>query len=123
MSMDHNDATELSDNSGEIDRLDADLDGTEDADSLEEQADADRPYGEVTSEDLATQDLIDDGGDLASTLDDDDRTDNRAAGVVPLDEELTFDDLTTEETMEERFQQEEPDPASDIVPPDAGRRV
>lgn len=123
MSMDHNDATELSDNSGEIDRLDADLDGTEDAETLEEQADADRPYGEVTSEDLATQDLIDDGGDLASTLDDDDRTDNRAAGVVPLDEELTFDDLTTEETMEERFQQEEPDPASDIVPPDAGRRV
>lgn len=123
MSMDHNDATELSDNSGEIDRLDADLDGTEDAETLEEQADADRPYGEVTSEDLATQDLIDDGGDLASTLDDDDRTDYRAAGVVPLDEELTFDDLTTEETMEERFQQEEPDPASDIVPPDAGRRV
>ena len=77
----------------------------------------------LTSQDLGTQDLIDDGADLATTLHDDERTDNRAAGVVPLDEEMSFDDLTTEETLEDRFQQEEPDPASDIVPPDAGRRA
>lgn len=123
MSIENNDATELSDDTGEIDQLDSDLDGVEDPDSLEEAADADRPYGEVTSQDLGTQDLIDDGADLATTLHDDERTDNRAAGVVPLDEEMSFDDLTTEETLEDRFQQEEPDPASDIVPPDAGRRA
>ncbi|GAA1393095.1 hypothetical protein [Luteococcus peritonei] len=123
MSIEHNDATELSDETGEIDQLDSDLDGVEDTDELTEMADANRPYGEVTAEDLGTQDLIDDGGDLATTLDDDARTDNRAAGVVPVDEEMTFDDLTTEETLEDRFQQEEPDPISDIVPPDAGRRA
>ena len=123
MSIENNDATELSDDTGEIDQLDSDLDGVEDPDSLEEAADADRPYGEVTSQDLGTQELIDDGADLATTLHDDERTDNRAAGVVPLDEEMSFDDLTTEETLEDRFQQEEPDPASDIVPPDAGRRA
>lgn len=123
MSIENNDATELSDDTGEIDQLDSDLDGVEDPDSLEEAADADRPYGEVTAQDLGTQDLIDDGADLATTLHDDERTDNRAAGVVPLDEEMSFDDLTTEETLEDRFQQEEPDPASDIVPPDAGRRA
>lgn len=105
------------------DHLDQDLDGIEDADSLEEMADANRQYGEVTAEDLSTQDMVDDGGDLARTLDDDDRTNNRVAGIVPVDEEMTFDDPGTTESLEDRIHQEVPDPASDIVPPDAGRRV
>lgn len=73
-------------------------------------------------EELATQDRIDDGEDLAITLDDDERAEQRVDGVVPLDEEIVTDDLTTEETIEDRIQQEVPDPNSSIVPPDAGRR-
>lgn len=99
---------------------DQDLDGIEDAETLEEQADANRPYGEVTAEDLNTQDLIDDGGDLARALD---HTDADAqlvggSGVQPLDEEIELD-RDRHQTIEDRILQEEYDPASAIVPPDA----
>jgi len=124
MSIPHNDATELHDETGEVDRLDRDLDGTEDPDTLEEMADANRPYGEVTAQDLGTQDLVDDGADPAlATPGDDEQVANRAAGVLPVDEVLHTDEPRSEETIEERIQQEVPDPTSDIVPPDAGRRA
>lgn len=70
----------------------------------------------------STQDALDDGVDLAVQLDDSKRSEARLDGVVPLDEEIVTDDLTTSETIEDRIQQEEPDPNSDIVPPDPGRR-
>ena len=61
--------------------------------------------------------------DLATQLDDSGRAERRADGVVPVDEEITTDDLTSRETIEDRIQQEQPDPNSDIVPPDAGHRA
>ncbi|WP_420174971.1 hypothetical protein [Luteococcus sp. OSA5] len=104
------------------DDLDRDLDGLEDLESLEESADANRPYGEVTAQDLGTQDLVDDGADLARSLDDDEQIAHRADAVVPVDEAVTVDDMAHQESIEERIQQEIPDEASDIVPPDAGNR-
>ncbi|MEL4356871.1 MULTISPECIES: hypothetical protein [unclassified Luteococcus] len=105
------------------DQLDRDLDGVEDQQSLEEAADANRPYTEVTAQDLGSQDMVDDGADpAAASVSDDEQVAHRAAGVVPIDESITVDDQTTSESIEDRIQQEVPDPASDIVPPDAGRR-
>lgn len=104
------------------DDLDRDLDGLEDLQSLEESADANRPYGEVTAQDLGTQDLVDDGADLARSLDDDDQISHRTDAVVPLDEAITVDDMPHRDSIEERIQQEVPDEGSDIVPLDAGRR-
>lgn len=124
MAIKDNDATELHDENGQIDGLDRDLDGTEDPEHLDEMADANRPYGEVTAQDLGTQDLVDDGADAASaSISDDEVVEHRVAGVVPVDEEIEVDEPRTSESIEDRIQQEVPDPASDIVPPDAGRRA
>lgn len=116
-------ATQLSDGTSEPDDLDSDLDGGEDAEDLEGMAGEDGGTDPGTVATESTQDLINDGADLALSLDDEARSEKRAAGVVPLDQEMVFDDETTDETIEDRIQQEEPDPASDIVPPDAGRRA
>ncbi|GAB2470497.1 hypothetical protein GCM10027030_01480 [Luteococcus sediminum] len=124
MAIKDNDATELHDENGQIDDLDRDLDGTEDPEHLDEMADANRPYGEVTAQDLGTQDLVDDGADAASaSISDDEVVEHRVAGVVPVDEEIVFDEPRSSESLEDRIQQEVPDPATDIVPPDAGRRA
>ena len=98
------------------DARDKNLDGMDDLDTLEAQADANRPYGEVTAEDLSDVDLIGDGGDLAATLGPDDPD---LEGVIPLDHEIELD-RDSEETIDDRIRQEEYDPASSIVPPDAG---
>lgn len=96
----------------ELDALDPDQGVVEDTEiTLEQRADE------------ATQDAIDDGDDLAVDLDDSGRAESRLDGVVPLDEEIVTDDETTSETIEDRIQQEVPDPNSSIVPPDAGRRA
>lgn len=97
----------------QFDQRDLDLDGVEDAETLEEQADENRPYGEVTSEDLSTDDLIADGADLATAMN---ASEPGAGGPVPVDEEILTDDLTTDETIEDRLLQEEPDPNSSIQP-------
>lgn len=83
--------------------------------ALEEMADANRPYGEVTAEDLSTDDLLADGADLGLALGPDDAD---LEGVVPLDHVYELDDSATEETIDERVRQEEPDPATDVVPKD-----
>lgn len=101
---------------GVFDVRDQDLDGVEDADSLEDQADVNRPYGEVTAGDLSAQDLIDDGADLAASLDDS----SSEAGLAPVDVEIEME-RDQAETIEDRILQEEPDPTSSIVPPDAAR--
>lgn len=97
----------------QFDERDKDLDGFEDAESLTEQADQDQTYGEVTSEDLSTDDLIADGADLATAMN---ASEPGAGGPVPVDEEILTDDLTTDETIEDRLLQEEPDPNSSIQP-------
>lgn len=99
-----------------LDPRDQNLDGVEDAESLEEQGEVNRPYGEVTSEDLSAQDLIDDGADLAVSLD----HGATEAGVAPVDAEIEME-RDEHETIEDRILQEEPDPTSSIVPPDAAR--
>lgn len=99
----------------QFDERDKDLDGFEDAESLTEQADQDQTYGEVTAEDLGTEDLIDDGADLATALN---ASEAGAGGPIPVDEEIIVDE-PGEETIEDRIRQEEPDPTSAIVPPDA----
>ncbi|HHU40584.1 MAG TPA: hypothetical protein GXZ45_15075 [Propionibacterium sp.] len=81
--------------------------------SLQEMADENRPYGEVTAEDLATEELVADGADPALDLGPDDPD---LEGVVPVDRVVGLDDDPAEETIEERLKQEEPDPATDIVP-------
>lgn len=88
-----------------FDQLDADLDGVEDATTLQEMGDQNRPYGEVTSEDLSAQDLIDDGADLATTLDDS----SSEVGLAPVDQEIEME-RDEEETLDDRLAQEEPDP-------------
>lgn len=98
------------------DARDQNLDGIEDQDTLEEQADANRPYGQVTAEDLSTDEQIYDGGDLATAIGEDDAD---LEGAVPLDQQIELD-RDEDETIEDRIAQEEYDPASDIVPPDAG---
>lgn len=91
-----------------IDQRDEDLDGVDDAVTLAEQADENRPYGEVTAEDLSAQDLIDDGADLATALDDE----VNEGGLVPVDREIEMD-RDQDETIEDRLLQEEPDPNAD----------
>lgn len=91
-----------------IDQRDEDLDGVDDAVTLAEQADENRPYGEVTAEDLSAQDLIDDGADLATALDDK----VNEGGLVPVDREIEMD-RDQDETIEDRLLQEEPDPNAD----------
>ena len=91
-----------------IDQRDEDLDGVDDAVTLAEQADENRPYGEVTAEDLSAQDLIDDGADLATALDDE----VNEGGLLPVDREIEMD-RDQDETIEDRLLQEEPDPNAD----------
>lgn len=93
-----------------IDERDTDLDGVDDAVTLAEQGEENRPYGEVTAEDLSDQDLIDDGADLATSLDDE--ADER--GMIPVDQEIELE-RDQQETIEDRLLQEEPDPNSDIT--------
>ena len=100
----------------QYDERDQDFDGVEDADNLAEQADQNRPYGEVTAEDLSTDDLVADGADLATAMT---ASEPGADGPVPVDVAIPVDDPFTEETIEERLLQEEPDPNSAIQPPDA----
>lgn len=93
---------------------DGNLDGMENLD-LQEQADAEQAYGEVTAEDLSTDDLIQDGADLSTDLGDPDDLE----GNIPVDHEIDLD-RDARETIDDRIRQEEPDPTTDIVPPDAG---
>lgn len=89
-----------------MDAADGSLDGLEDLDGPE-AADLNRPYGEVTAEDLATDELIGDGADAAAMA----ATD----GAVPVDAVLHVDDMATEETIDERLAQEIPDPNQNLV--------
>lgn len=63
-----------------IDANDGSLDGLEDSDATA-AADANRPYGEVTAEDLGTDDLVHDGAD--------------AAGMVPDHPDVAVDTAST----------------------------
>lgn len=88
-----------------IDANDGSLDGLEDSDATA-AADANRPYGEVTAEDLGTDDLVHDGAD--------------AAGMVPDHPDVAVDtalhtDEPGEETIDERLAQEQPDPAAEVA--------
>ena len=89
-----------------MDEQDGSLDGLEQLDA-EEIADAEHPYGEVTAEDLGTEDLIDEGADAAAMVPDDPQT--------PVDAALHTDDIAHDETIEERLLQEEPDPSSRVT--------
>jgi hypothetical protein len=89
-----------------MDEQDGSIDGLEQLDP-EEIADADHPYGEVTAEDLGTDDLIDDGADAAAMIPDDPQT--------PVDAALHTEDLTHDDTIEDRLLQEEPDPSSRVI--------
>jgi len=100
------------------DQLNDDLEPMDTSSDVLEEAEISSDWEQSQS----TQDALDDGVDLAVQLDDSKRSDARLDGVVPLDEEIVTDDLTTSETIEDRIQQEEPDPNSDIVPPNPGRR-
>lgn len=85
----------------DFDRTDDHLDPA--PDTMEEQADLNRPYGEVTAEDLALDELTGDGADLM-------------AGDSETSHYVRPDDDPAEETIEERLLQEEFDPNSAIVP-------
>ena len=89
----------------QTDALDGNIDGLEDLDP-QEQADANRPYGEVTAEDLGSDELIDDGADPAFWVPEDADT--------PVDVALRAhearDDTGEGETIDEYLAQEEPDP-------------
>lgn len=89
-----------------MDAQDGNIDGIEDLDA-EEVVDADHPYGEVTAEDLSTEELAFDGADPANMLPDDTE--------APIDEAMHEDDTFTRESIDERLEQEEPDPASEVV--------
>ena len=89
-----------------MDAQDGSIDGLEQLDA-EEIADAEHPYGEVTAEDLGTDDLIDDGADAAAMVPDDPQT--------PVDAALHTDDIAHDETIEERLLQEKPDPSSRVT--------
>lgn len=89
-----------------MDAHDGSLDGIEDLDPTE-AADANRPYGEVTAEDLATDELVGDGADAGTLVPDE--------PGVPVDVALHTDEPLTEETIDERVAQEEPDPAADVA--------
>ena len=93
------------------DALDFDLeDGNPDGlESLtaEQIADKSHPYGEVTAEDLDTRELVYDGADAATMVPDDPAT--------PVDAAFHTDDMATEESIEERLAQEQPDPAAEVA--------
>lgn len=89
-----------------IDANDGSLDGLEDSDAVE-VADANRPYGEVTAEDLDTRELVYDGADAATMVPDD--------PAVAVDTALHTDDPGVDETIEDRLPQEEPDPVADVA--------
>lgn len=89
-----------------MDAQDGNIDGIEDLD-VEEVAEKDHDYGEVTAEDLSTDELVYDGADPANMLPDDTE--------APIDEAMHEDDTFTQESLDERLAQEEPDPASEVV--------
>ena len=89
-----------------MDSQDGNIDGIEDLD-VEEVADAEHPYTRVTAEDLSTDELVYDGADAADLIPGDTEQ--------PIDEAMHEDDTFTEETLDERIRQEEPDPASDVA--------
>lgn len=89
-----------------MDAQDGNIDGLEDLDQ-EQVADAEHPYGEVTAEDLGTSDLIADGADAGAMVPED--------PAAPVDEGMHFDDLTGDETIEDRLAQEEPDPSARLT--------
>ena len=89
-----------------IDANDGSYDGIEGQDAVE-AADANRPYGEVTAEDLDTRELVYDGADAATMVPDDPAT--------PVDAAFHTDDMATEESIEEHLAQEQPDPAAEVA--------
>lgn len=89
-----------------MDAHDGNLDGLEDLDATE-TADANRPYGEVTAEDLATSELVADGADAAMMAPID--------PAVPIDGAFHTDDPDVEETIDDRLTQEQRDPAAEVA--------
>ena len=89
-----------------MDAQDGNLDGLEDLDPVE-TADANRPYGEVTAEDLDTRELVYDGADAAQMVPDEPN--------VPVDAELHTDPPGVQETIDERVGQEQDDPATHVA--------
>lgn len=86
---------------------DATLEGIDALDPIA-AADANRPYGEVTAEDLDTDELVYDGADAADLQPDD--------ATTPVDEAIhTDDDVTDTESIDERLAQEQPDPAAEVA--------
>ena len=89
-----------------MDAQDGNIDGIEDLD-VEEVAEKDHDYGEVTAEDLGTDELVFDGADAADLIAEDTE--------APIDEAMHEDDTFSQESIEDRLEQEEPDPASEVV--------
>ena len=89
-----------------MDAQDGSLDGLEDQDMVA-AADANRPYGEVTAEDLDTRELVYDGADAATMVPDD--------PTVAVDTALHTDPPRVDETIDERLAQEVPDPAAGVA--------
>lgn len=89
-----------------IDANDGSLDDLEDPDAVA-AADANRPYGEVTAEDLDTSEMVYDGADAATMVPDD--------PAMPVDAALHTDEPGVEETIDERLAQEQADPAAEVA--------
>ena len=89
-----------------MDAQDGSLDGLTDLDA-QDVADANRPYGEVTAEDLASDDLVADGADAAGLVTQDER--------LGVDAALHTDPPRTEETIDERLAQEVPDEGAEVA--------
>lgn len=89
-----------------MDARDGNIDGIEDLD-VEEVAESEQPYGEVTAEDLSAEELVYDGADPANMLPDD--------TAAPVDEAMHENDTETQESLDERLRQEEPDPAAETT--------
>ena len=89
-----------------MDAQDGSLDGLTDLDA-QDVADANRPYGEVTAEDLASDDLVADGADAEGLVTQDER--------LGVDAALHTDPPRTEETIDERLAQEVPDEGAEVA--------
>lgn len=88
-----------------IEPQDPSLDGIDDLDAVE-RADADHPYGQVTAEDLGTDELVYDGAEAETMVPDD--------ADVAVDTALHTDE-PGEETIDERLAQEQRDPAAEVA--------
>lgn len=88
-----------------IEPQDPSLDGIEDFDMIE-QADVNQPYGQVTAEDLGTDELVHDGAEAESMV--------PGADDVAVDTALHTDE-PGEETIDERLAQEQRDPAAEVT--------